>query len=375
MIVFFPGPRSETGEDCGEFHVHGGKAILHALSTQLVALGLCPAGPGEFSRRAFLNNKIDLVQAEAVADLVAAETEAQRRFAAENLGGRQGRLYAGWRERLLHARAMIEAELDFSDEGDVPGSVAQSIWTDMHVLSREVAGHIGGLARARILQDGFEVVILGAPNSGKSTLLNALAQRDVAIVSDEAGTTRDLIEVQLSLDGNKVRLVDTAGLRDEGGRIEKIGMERARARADIAGLVLHLIDVTDPQPVYIPREGQALLTIGSKADLPQAQTVPPCDLIISAAVGHGLDELLARIADRVRSAIGDAGDVLPSRERHVGHLQAVARHLDDALQGHSPFEVRAEHLRLAGMELGKITGAIGTEDVLGAIFSSFCIGK
>lgn len=373
MAVYLPGPRSETGEDCGEFQIHGGRAILHRLIDRLEHLGLRQAQPGEFSKRAFLHGKIDLVQAEAVADLVAAETEAERRFAADNLGGRQSQLYATWRKRLLHARAMIEAELDFSDEGDVPGSVAQTVWRDMRDLSNEMRAHAKGFDRVSLLRDGFEIVILGAPNAGKSTLLNALAERDVAIVSDEAGTTRDLIEVQLSLGGNRVRLVDTAGLRPEAGKIESIGIERALKRAGSAQLVLHLIDLSNPTTALVPADLD-VLTVGNKADL-APQSAISCDLRVSAETGEGMDELLDHLSRRVAEKMGDVGDVLPSRERHIAQIRLASSHLADALHDEAPLELRAESLRLGADAVAAITGAIGTEDVLGAIFSSFCIGK
>lgn len=374
MAVFFQGPRSETGEDCGEFHIHGGRAILDRLFAALRAHGLRMAEPGEFSRRAFLNGKADLVQTEAVADLVAAETEAERRFAADNLGGRQSALYASWRKRMLHARAMIEAELDFSDESDVPGSVADRIWMDMAALRGEVLAHLGGLARVNQMREGFEVVILGAPNAGKSTLLNALAKREAAIVSDEAGTTRDLIEVQLSLDGNRVRLVDTAGLRENAGRVESIGIARALERAREAKLVLHLIDLSDPQPQSLPQAHPNVVTVGSKADLAGSDR-PRTDLTISAETGEGIEALLSLIGSQAASSLGDLGDILPSRERHATHLRVAAAELEDASIESRPLELRAESLRLAATALGRITGEIGTEDVLGEIFSSFCIGK
>ncbi|MBE7183966.1 MAG: tRNA uridine-5-carboxymethylaminomethyl(34) synthesis GTPase MnmE [Methylobacterium mesophilicum] len=374
MVVFFQGPRSETGEDCGEFHIHGGRAILDRLFATLRAHGLRMAEPGEFSRRAFLNGKADLVQTEAVADLVAAETEAERRFAADNLGGRQSALYASWRKRMLHARAMIEAELDFSDEGDVPGSVAERIWADMTALRGDVLAHLGGFARVNQMREGFEVVILGAPNAGKSTLLNALAQREAAIVSDEAGTTRDLIEVQLSLDGNRVRLVDTAGLRESAGRVESIGIARALERARTAKLVLHLIDLSEPQPQSLPETHANVVTLGSKADL-AGSTRPDTDLTISAETGEGIETLLSLIGSQAASSLGDLGETLPSRERHAAHLRVAAAELEGALIEDRPLELRAESLRLAATALGRITGEIGTEDVLGEIFSSFCIGK
>lgn len=375
MAVFFPGPGSATGEDCAEFHLHGGRPVVAALFKALRALGCRAAEPGEFTKRAFLNGKLDLVQAEAVADIIAADTEAQTRFAASALAGTASRLYAEWRERLLHARAMIEAELDFADEGDVPGSVAQAIWEDMAGLAEAIETHAGRFAQAEILRDGFEVVILGAPNAGKSSLLNALAARDVAIVSDEAGTTRDLLEAQLDLGGLKVRLVDTAGLHEGGGAVERIGMERARGRAAGAHLIIVLVDLSAPRPDLELPLGATRVIVGNKADLVPQQDTADCDLLISARTGEGLGALLQLLRVRAEAAVGSGNEILPSRERHVGHLRTASVHLRAALADGLPLELQAEELRLATQALGRITGEIGTEEVLGAIFSRFCIGK
>ncbi|RUZ73538.1 tRNA uridine-5-carboxymethylaminomethyl(34) synthesis GTPase MnmE, partial [Mesorhizobium sp. M7A.F.Ca.US.006.01.1.1] len=207
LVVFFPGPASFTGEDVAEFHVHGGRAVVAKMLETIAGFdGVRHAEPGEFTRRAFLNGKVDLVETEALADLVNAETEAQRRFAVQNAEGVQSEVYLGWRRRLIHARAMIEAEIDFADEDDVPGSVSDTVWSDVGTMIGEIDRHIAGFRAAEIIRDGFEVVILGAPNAGKSSLFNALARRDAAIVTDEPGTTRDLLEVTLDLQGLRVRL-------------------------------------------------------------------------------------------------------------------------------------------------------------------------
>ena len=228
-MLFFAGPASFTGEDCAEFHLHGGRAVVSAMAEALAEFdGVRPAEAGEFTRRAFLNGKMDLVEAEALADLIAAETEAQRRFALSGAGGIQSALYAGWRKRIVHARAMIEAELDFAEEGDVPGSVSAAVWDDVRRLIAEIEAHLAGFHRAEIIREGFSVVIAGPPNAGKSSLLNALARRDVAIVTEEPGTTRDLVHVALDLRGMKVVVTDTAGIREGAGRVEAIG-HRARA--------------------------------------------------------------------------------------------------------------------------------------------------
>ncbi len=271
LILFFPGPHSFTGEDCAEFQIHGGKAVVAALLDTLTSIpGVRHAEAGEFTRRAFLNGKLDLVETEALADLISAETEAQRRLAVLNADGAQSQLYADWRRRLIHARAMIEAELDFADESDVPGSVADIVWADMQRLLSEVRAHIGGYHRAEIIRDGFDVVIVGAPNAGKSSLLNALARRDAAIVSDEPGTTRDLVELALDLKGVKVRLTDTAGIRENAGKVETIGIERARHRAEMADLVLLLVDPSSQSASAPAVENANVVWISTKADLATA---------------------------------------------------------------------------------------------------------
>ncbi|TGV76435.1 tRNA uridine-5-carboxymethylaminomethyl(34) synthesis GTPase MnmE, partial [Mesorhizobium sp. M00.F.Ca.ET.149.01.1.1] len=224
LVLFFPGPGSFTGEDVAEFQVHGSRAVAAKMLETITGIeGVRHAEPGEFTKRAFLNGRLDLVETEALADLVNAETEAQRRFALSNAEGAQSELYSSWRRRLIHARAMIEAEIDFADEEEVPGSVSDAVWSDVTAMIDDVGRHIEGFKAAEIIRDGFEVVILGAPNAGKSSLFNALARREAAIVTDEPGTTRDLLEVAMDLNGLKVRIVDTAGLRDAAGKVESIG--------------------------------------------------------------------------------------------------------------------------------------------------------
>ncbi|MDG4905103.1 tRNA uridine-5-carboxymethylaminomethyl(34) synthesis GTPase MnmE [Mesorhizobium sp. WSM4898] len=374
LVVFFPGPSSFTGEDVGEFHVHGSRAVAAKMLETLTGFaGVRHAEPGEFTRRAFLNGKLDLVETEALADLVNAETEAQRRFAVRNAEGAQSELYSGWRRRLIHARAMIEAEIDFADEEDVPGSVSKTVWTDVAAMADEIERHIQGFKAAEIIRDGFEVVILGAPNAGKSSLFNALAQREAAIVTDEPGTTRDLLEVVLDLHGMRVRVVDTAGLRDAAGKVETIGIERARAKAGGADLVLLLEDMVDPQPVSAVPTGVPLLRIGTKTDLMGARR-GAYDLALSSKEGTGISELLDEIAGRAAAAVGGAGDILPSRLRHVELLKEAKYFLSEALSGQS-LELRAEDLRVATDRLGRIIGAVDVEDMLDVIFSQFCIGK
>ncbi|MCA0015305.1 tRNA uridine-5-carboxymethylaminomethyl(34) synthesis GTPase MnmE [Mesorhizobium sp. B292B1B] len=378
LVIFFPGPGSFTGEDVAEFQVHGGRAVVARLLETIAGFeGVRHAEAGEFTRRAFLNGKVDLVRTEALADLVNAETEAQRRFAVQNAEGVQAELYLSWRRRLIHARAMIEAEIDFADEDDIPGSVSDTVWSDVRTLIGEIDRHIAGFRAGEIIREGFEVVILGAPNAGKSSLFNALARRDAAIVTDEPGTTRDLLEIVLDLDGLRVRLTDTAGLRDAAGKVEAIGIEKARAKAHGADLLLVLEDIADPHPVALPREGIATLRVGTKLDLVRGQAAAGgYDRVISTKDGTGVAALLADIGRLAAQQVGDAGDILPSRLRHVELLGEANRFLLRAAESpDAGQELRAEDLRLAADRLGRIVGAVDVEDMLDVIFSQFCIGK
>ena len=377
LALFFPGPNSFTGEDVAEFQIHGGRASVSALLNVLTSMdGVRHAEPGEYTQRAFLNGKLDLTETEALADLIAAETEAQRRFALANAAGAQRTLYLGWRERLLHARAMVEAEIDFADEDDVPGSVAASMWADVRALIEEIERHVAGFHAAEIIRDGYDVVILGAPNAGKSSLFNVLAKRDAAIVTDEPGTTRDLLEIALDLGGIRVRVTDTAGLREAGGRIESMGIERARARAAEADLVLMLEDLTAPAHVEVGVADRKVMKIGTKVDLvPGALSGDSrYDRLVSSTSGAGIPELLEEVGSRASAAVQSVGDVLPSRLRHIELLQTTMEFLAKAIE-EMELELRAEDLRLAADTLGRIVGAVDVEDILGAIFSQFCIGK
>ena len=374
VVIFAPGPGSFTGEDLCEFQCHGGRAVVAAVLEALRGIeGVRLAEPGEFTRRAFINGRLDLVQAEALSDLLQAETEAQRRLAVANSAGAQSRFYEAWRETLIGQRALIEAGLDFSDEGDVPGEMTAGIIDSLTKLSLSIKEHLAGSRDAEILSSGFRVVLAGPPNAGKSSLLNALAKRDAAIVSDEPGTTRDIIDVRLDLGGYLVIVSDTAGLRDEGvGKVEQIGMDRARERIQDADLVVYL---EDGQGLH-PPEGDPtrLLVVRSKCDL-GAQTATGSGLNISVVSGEGLDELAAEIAGRAAGHDHGTEDVLPTRARHRQSLSEAADEIGRALERLDDATLAAEHLRLASDSLGRLTGAIDVEDILGSIFSSFCIGK
>lgn len=371
ICLFLPGPGSATGEDCAEFHVHGGPAVVKALLTILSGLrGFRPAEPGEFTRRAFLNGKFDLTGVEALSDLIAAETEQQRRLAVDNIGERQRNAYLGWRQRILELRALAEARLDFSDQDDVGESEDAGISDVADAIAAEIDAHVALFRQAEIVREGYSVVIIGAPNAGKSSLLNALAQRDAAIVSEEAGTTRDPVTVAIEIEGYKVNVTDTAGIRANPGRIEGLGIERAIRLAERADLVVHLVDMSEPVEAR-PGVSAEVLTVGTKADLVRAEEGR---LAVSSISGAGIDVLLREIGSRLKNVVSIGEDVLPTRERHVRHLNAASQALRRLNRALMP-ELRAEELRLAAVELGRIVGLSDTEELLGEIFSRFCIGK
>lgn len=380
LVLYFRGPASFTGEDCAEFQIHGGRAAVNALLEELSAFdGLRHAEAGEFSRRAFQNGKLDLVEVEGLADLIVAETEMQRRLAIEHSGGGQSKVYAGWAKRLTHARAMIEAELDFADEDDVPGSVSVRIWQDMALLSQEIAAHIADAPIAEIIRDGLRIVIAGEPNAGKSSLLNALAQRDIAIVTEIAGTTRDVLSVDLSLAGFSVKLYDTAGLRETDEKVEQEGIRRAREVIERADLILLLADTAGGFDVMsdFASDTTPVLRVGTKLDRGNEDwRSGSADVLISTKTGDGMDRLLDAIAAHLPDLSGRTSLSLPSRRRHVDSLRQAQRAIDDSLARRDlGLDIRAELLRLAGDAIGRITGRVDVENLLDVIFSEFCIGK
>lgn len=375
LALYFPGPASFTGEDCAELHLHGGRATVDAMLEVLGARAGCHmAEAGEFTRRAFLHGKLDLTGAEALADLISAETEAQRRLALENASGRQRDAYVEIRRRLLAARALIEADLDFSDEGDVPAELLESVHAECRGVIAELEGQLASYKAAEIVREGYRVSIVGPPNAGKSSLLNALAQREAAIVSDVAGTTRDLIEVSLDLGGLKVILTDTAGLRSAtDDPVEAIGMQRTRDAAMRSDLLLLLSDIREPEFINPPGDAPTL-RVRTKMDLlAQSAAVGP-EIAISTLTGSGLGKLIDAIRQHAEAAADYRSAVVPSRLRHVVLLRQAARHLDAVTKPLLP-ELLAEELRLASDCLSALTGTIGVEDVLDSIFSQFCIGK
>jgi tRNA modification GTPase len=375
LVAWLPGPRSFTGEDQAELHIHGGLATRAAVLRVLGALAGCrPAEAGEFTRRAFLNGRMDLSQVEGLADVIDAETEAQRRQAMRQLDGNLGSIIETWREELLDILALLEASLDFSDEGDVPDALeeqAEERLVQLHAALMKVLDNRTG----ERVRDGFTVVLAGAPNAGKSTLLNALARRDVAIVSPTAGTTRDVIEVHCDLGGLPVVIVDTAGIRESEDAVEREGVSRARARVASADLVLWLIAPEDERtPSHEPPDGH-VLTVATKVDLTPAQE--SCDCAISAATGEGLPELLAAIERAALAGLGQ-GDAVLTRQRHREALEQAASSINQALarvRGGDAVELAAEDVRLATRAIGRITGRVDVDHLLDKLFATFCIGK
>jgi tRNA modification GTPase len=381
LVLFFAAPESFTGEDVGELQVHGGRAVLDALFSTLGGLeGFRPAEPGEFSRRAFLNRRLDLTEVEGLADLVMAETEAQRRQALRQSEGGLREIYEAWRGRLIRARAMVEAELDFAEEEDVPGSVAELAWADVSELAGEISRHLEDGRRGERLREGAEIVVLGPPNAGKSSLINTLAGRDMAIVTEEPGTTRDLIEVRLDLGGFPMTVVDTAGMREAAGAVEAEGIRRAGERAGRADLVLWLSDISGGPIEAPPDLGTPVLRLATKLDLidslpERSRQAADFDLSISTVTGEGMSELVRRLEEFAARELSPGESPLITRARHRTALEACREALEAAGEAAGSVELRAEELRRATDSLGRITGRVDVEDLLDVIFREFCIGK
>ena len=381
VVLWFPGPASATGEDVAEFHVHGGRAVIASLFAALAQIeNVRPAEPGEFTRRAFENGKLDLTEAEGLDDLIHADTDRQRRQALCQLKGLLGDKARAWRDRIIEASALIEASIDFSDEGDVPAELVAPAIDKMRALLAEIEDVLSAQGRSERLRDGLVVTITGPPNVGKSTLMNQLARREVAIVSPHAGTTRDIIEIQLDLEGYPVTVIDTAGIRDTDDPVEQEGVRRARARAADADLVLWLTDGTD-EVMMDDMSAAPAWWIRNKVDL-RTTEAPLLDLRggttlwISAKYGDGIASLVAAIVKFAETYFGANDTALIGRERQRKLLSettaALRRGLDVTGNGD---ELVAEELRAASMALGRLLGHVDVEDILDVIFREFCIGK
>jgi tRNA modification GTPase len=389
VVLWFPGPGSATGEDVAEFHVHGGRAVLAALLAAISGIpNMRAAEPGEFTRRAFENGKLDLTEAEGLDDLIHADTDRQRRQALRQLQGLLGNRARDWRERIIEASALIEAGIDFSDEGDVPAELMAPAVKAIGALHDEIAEVLAAQGQAERLRDGLVVAIAGEPNVGKSTLINQLARRDVAIVSPHAGTTRDVIEVQLDLDGYPVTVIDTAGIRESDDPVEQEGVRRARARAEDADLVLWLVEAgraVDPDAMSLlgksgnasSPSGGAIWIVRNKIDLGGVEDVRlRGEFGIAASRGDGIPELVDALVKFAADFFGTTEGVLVTRARQRDLLRRASDSLRRSLElVEEGEELAAEELRAAAYALGRLLGRVDVEDVLGAIFQKFCVGK
>jgi tRNA modification GTPase len=375
LAIYFGGPASFTGEDVAEFHIHGGRAVVARLLDALAGLDLRPAEPGEFTRRAVENGKLDLTQAEAIADLVDAETDAQRRQALRQYDGALAELYEGWRADLIKAGAWAEAAIDFSDE-ELPADTLGRTRAAIAGILRDIQRHLDDSRRGEVLREGLHLTVIGPPNAGKSSLVNALARRDVAIVAETAGTTRDVIEVRMDLGGYPVILADTAGLRDTAEVIEAEGVRRALARAESADLVLLLLDGSATDPFTgLPEGTRGDLVVFNKSDLPWPAKRD--GLSVSLKTGDGLDAMIDALTAKVRERLERPTEApVLTRARHRRALEEASRSLEHALTAPDDQpELMAEDLRLALRAIGRITGRVDIEDVLDVVFRDFCIGK
>ncbi|MDP3077601.1 tRNA uridine-5-carboxymethylaminomethyl(34) synthesis GTPase MnmE [Bradyrhizobium sp.] len=387
VVLWFPGPASATGEDVAEFHVHGGRAVLAALFTALAAFeNIRAAEPGEFTRRAFENGKLDLTEAEGLDDLIHADTERQRRQALRQLKGLLGDRARDWRAQIIEASALIEAGIDFSDEADVPAELIAPALLKVEALLAEIEEVLAAQGRSERLRDGLVVAIAGPPNVGKSTLMNYLARREVAIVSPHAGTTRDIIEVQLDLDGYPVTVIDTAGIRETDDPVEQEGVRRARARAAEADLVLWLADA-QPQkilsgataPVWLVRNKIDLDSdpaVGAQANRGGGRGDAAAEFRISASRGDGMPELVAAVVGFAHDYFGsdDGGLIGRARQRKLLKETAASLRRSVEIVGNGE-ELAAEELRAAAYSVGRLLGRVDVEDILDVIFRDFCIGK
>lgn len=369
LVLWFPGPHSETGEDMAELQVHGSRAVVQALFGVLGDAGLRLAAPGEFARRAFVNGKLDLTAVEGLADLIAAETDIQLRQAIGQAGGALARRADGWRDTLIGLRAEIEARLDFSDEDGVPERLPDDFGRTLALLKQDMRATLAGAAAGERVREGFKAAILGRPNAGKSSLLNALSRRDVAIVTGEAGTTRDVLEVPLDIGGYPVLLFDTAGFRETTSDAEAEGVRRARRAAENADLVLWLEDCMGPREPLPALGDRPIWRVATKTDLCEG---PVEGIGISVVSGLGVTELIGKIGDAAAELMS-GGSAIVTRQRQAESIEAALAALDGTDSVGE--EIMADLLRSASEAIGRLSGRVGVEDVLDRLFSEFCIGK
>jgi tRNA modification GTPase len=378
LIVWFSAPHSFTGEDMAELHIHGGLAVRQSVLSVLASFPGCrPAEPGEFARRAFLNHKMDLAQIEGLADLIDAETRAQHQQALRQMDGVLGRSLEHWREKLLQGSALCEALLDFSDEGDVASDLDSIILDQTYSVLEEARMLLAQGRRGERVREGFVVALMGPPNAGKSSLLNAFAQREAAIVSPYEGTTRDPIEIHCDFEGKKIIFIDTAGLRETADFVEQEGIKRALIKAQKADLVLWLqaANMLD-EKAHPPSVSCPLWKLLSKSDLSPSNSVHDrFDHAFSSHNGEGLPSLKEAVTQLAEEEM--SGDALLTRERHIQNITQLVQALEKVTPElvHSSPELAAEDIRSALTALGRMTGRVGVEDVLDRLFSSFCIGK
>jgi tRNA modification GTPase len=383
VLIWFPGPNSYTGEDLAEFHVHGSRAVVNAMHKSISEIKNCRlAEPGEFTKRAFLNGKINLLKAESIADLISSETEIQRKQALKIMSGSSAVKFNSWRGKLLKVLSYVEAKIDFPDE-DLPKNVIKKIKKESNGILREIKKSLKDDKVGERIREGFKIAIIGPPNSGKSSLLNYLSKRDVAIVSEIAGTTRDVIETHLNLDGYPVIVSDTAGIRSSKNEIEQKGIKIALNRADDADLKLVIIP---PKSIDFTRLLKKLLfkdaiLVINKSDLLKKKintNFKKYDhVLISIKKDKNLNKLIEKIKSKLKKKFTTSEDILITRERHRENLKNCVYHLESFLKKKSndDFDKAAEDLRLASRHLGMIVGKVGVEELLGSIFNDFCIGK
>ena len=383
IILWFPGPQSYTGEDMAEIHIHGGKAVILAVQNEIAKIGSCRlADPGEFTKLAFQNGKINLLKAESIADLISAETEIQRLQAVKIMQGKSSEKFNEIREKLLKLLSFVEAKIDFPDE-DLPEENLGKIKNDSLSVINEINKILNDQKIGEIIREGFKIAIVGPTNAGKSSLINNLSNREVAIVSEIAGTTRDVVETHLNIDGYPVILSDTAGIRDSKDEIEKKGIKLSLMRAENADLKLVVVDAksVDISPFLNDLlKGNAILVV-NKSDLLEKkldQDVSKLDhVLISLKENLNIDKLIFKIKNNLKNKFILQEDILITRERHRQHLVQCAEHLKNFLNKNDKkdFDKAAEDLRLATRHLGMIVGKVDVEEILGSIFNDFCIGK